>query len=50
MEVTLAQLIKASVGQANVQRFESHLGHNWLSYGAFLVKSSHFGLLLHKPQ
>ena len=24
--VTLAQLVKASVGQADVQRFESHLG------------------------
>ena len=29
--VTLAQLVKASVGQADVQRFEPHLGHNWLS-------------------
>ena len=27
-EVTLAQLVKASVGQADVQRFEPHLGHN----------------------
>ena len=26
--VTLAQLVKASVGQADVQRFEPHLGHN----------------------
>ena len=26
--VTLAQLVKASVGQSDVQRFESHLGHN----------------------
>ena len=26
--VTLAQLVKASVGQAEVQRFEPHLGHN----------------------
>ena len=25
--VTLDQLVKASVGQAGVQRFESHLGH-----------------------
>ena len=25
--VTLAQLVKASVGQADVQRFEPHLGH-----------------------
>ena len=33
MGVTLAQLVKASVGQADVQRLESHLGHNWLSYG-----------------
>ena len=27
--VPLAQLVKASVGQADVQRFEPHLGHNW---------------------
>ena len=27
-ESTLAQLVKASVGQADVQRFEPHLGHN----------------------
>ena len=26
--VTLAQLVKASVGQADVQRFEPRLGHN----------------------
>ena len=26
--VTLAQLVKASAGQADVQRFEPHLGHN----------------------
>ena len=26
--VTLPQLVKASVGQADVQRFEPHLGHN----------------------
>ena len=26
--VTLAQLVKASVGQADVRRFEPHLGHN----------------------
>ena len=26
--VTLAQLVKASVGQADVQRFEPHHGHN----------------------
>ena len=44
--VTLAQLVKASVGQAGVQRFEPHLGHNWLSCGVFLVKSRHFGLPL----
>ena len=31
--VTLAQLVKASVGQADVQRFETHLEHNWLSCG-----------------
>ena len=44
--VTLAQLVKASVGKADVQRFEPHLGHNWLSCGVFLVKSRHFGLPL----
>ena len=27
--VTLAQLVKASVGQTDVQRFEPHLGRNW---------------------
>ena len=43
-KVTLAQLVKASVGQADVQRFKPHLGHNWLSCGVFLVKSRHFGL------
>ena len=48
--VTLAQLVKASVGQADVQRFEPHLGHNWLSCGVFLVKSRHLGSLWHKPQ
>ena len=31
---------------ANVQRFEPHLRHNWLSCGVFLVKSRHFGLPL----
>ena len=41
--VTLAQLVKASVGQTVVQRFEPHLGHNWLSCGVFLVKSRHLG-------
>ena len=46
IEHTLAQLVKASVGQADVQRFEPHLGHNWLSCGVFLVKSRHFGLPL----
>ena len=45
-EVTLAQLVKASVGQADVQRFEPHLRHNLLSCGVFLVKSRHFGLHL----
>ena len=44
--VTLAQLVKASVGQADVQRFEAHLGHDLLSCGVFLVKSRHFGLPL----
>ena len=44
--VTLAQLVKASVGQTGVQRFEPHLGHNWLNCGVFLIKSRHFGLPL----
>ena len=44
--VTLTQLVKASVGQADVQRFEPHLDHNLLSCGVFLVKSRHFGLPL----
>ena len=44
--VTLAQLVKASVDKADVQRFEPHLGHNLLSCGVFLVKPRHFGLLL----
>ena len=35
--VTLAQLVKAFVGQADVQRFKPHLGHDWLSCGVFLV-------------
>ena len=43
--VTLAQLV-ASVSQADVQRFEPRLGHNWLSCSVFLVKSRHFGLPL----
>ena len=44
--VRLAQMVKASVGQADVQRFESHLRHNWLSFRVFLVKCRHFGLHL----
>ena len=44
--VTLAQLVKASVHQADVRRFELHLGHNLLSCDVFLVKSKHFGLSL----
>ena len=44
--VTLAQLVKASVVQSDVWRFEPHLGHNLLSCGVFLVKSRHFGLPL----
>ena len=47
--VTLAQLVKASVSQTDVQRFEPHLGHNLLSCGVFLVKSRHFGLPLAQP-
>ena len=39
--VTLAQLVKSSVGQADVQRFEPHLGYNWLSPGTL-------GFLWHK--
>ena len=31
MGVTLAQLVKASAGQADVQRFKPHLWHIWLS-------------------
>ena len=42
----MPQPVTASVGQADVQRFEPHLGHNWLSCGVFLVKSRHFGLPL----
>ena len=42
----LAQLIKACVSQADVQRFERHLGHNWSSCGVLLVKSRHFWLPL----
>ena len=34
------------VGQADVQRFEPHLGHNLLSCSVFVVKSRHFGLPL----
>ena len=37
--VTLVQLVKASVGQTDVQRFEPHLGHNCLSSGVFLVQA-----------
>ena len=44
--VTLAQLIKVSVSQTDVQRFEPHLGHNWLSCDVFIVMSKHFGLPL----
>ena len=40
--IYIAQLVKASVSQADVQRF----GHNWLSSGVFLVKFRHFGLPL----
>ena len=49
MGVTLAQLVKASVGQADVQRFEPRLGHNWLSCGVFLVSPGTLGSLWHKP-
>ena len=43
---TLAQLVKASVSQADVKRFEYYLGHNWLSCDVFLVRSRHFELPL----
>ena len=46
--VTLAQLVKAFVGQPDVHRFEPHLGHNQVSCSVFLVKSRHFGLPLAK--
>ena len=36
--VTLAQLVEASVGQADVKRFEPHLGYNWLSCGVLACK------------
>ena len=36
--VTLAQLVKASVGQVDVQGFEPHLGHKWLSCGCVSCK------------
>ena len=45
-ESWLAQLVKASAGQADIQTFEPHLGHNWLSCSVFLVKSRHSGLPL----
>ena len=44
--VKLAQLVKATVGQTDLQRFEPHLGYNWLSCGVFLVQFRHFGLPL----
>ena len=44
--VKLAQQVKVSAGQAEVQRFEPRLGHIWLSCGAFLVNSRHFRLPL----
>ena len=44
--VTLAELVKASVGQTDVHSFEPHLGHNWLSCGVFIVKFRHFRLPL----
>ena len=44
--VTLAQLVKASVGQADVQRFEPTLGHNRVRCGVYFVRSRHFGLPL----
>ena len=46
MGVTLAQQVKVVASQADIQRFEPHLGHNWLSCGVFLVKSRYLGLSL----
>ena len=43
--VTLAQPVKASVGQADIQRFEPHLWHNWLSCGVFSCKVKALGSL-----
>ena len=34
--VTLAQLVKTSAGQADVQRFEPHLGHDELGCSVLL--------------
>ena len=41
--VTLTQLVKVSVGQAVVQRFEPHLGHNLLSCICFLLSPGTLG-------
>ena len=30
VKALLGELVKASVGQTDVQGFEPHLGHNWL--------------------
>ena len=47
MGVTLAELVKASVGQADLKRSEvrASLGHYCLSCGMFLVKSRRQGTL-----
>ena len=45
-ETAYTGLVQVSVGQADIQRFMPHLGHNLLSCGVFLVKSRHFGLSL----
>ena len=42
----LPHLVKASVSQADIHRFEPHLRYYWLSCGVFLVKSRNFGLPL----
>ena len=48
--VTLAQLVKAPVGQAEVRRFLPHLGHNWLSCRVFLVNPGTLGSPWHEPK
>ena len=49
----ISSMVKAFAGQADVQRFEHHLGHNWLSYGynwlsygVFIVRYRYLGVSL----